>query len=272
MTPSILVRAKGQHAAEEALRLVRERGRWLATPGGRVLGYEGDGLVVELHTAFAGSFMVGGRDRRREAMAGRGLPMGSATLVVRDGWLEPALVAAVGDRMEIAGVARFRDGPWVHEVAACLAGIPAFVVAEDADDLRAAVDAVREVACGLWRPDVDRGLYLGVFMSPRSLWSHAALLPLVLAEAADGCGDLEVDAGETLTQACVKRFRVADPEAFETALRGMLGSWHVYRDGATADVTVGLEKGRDLLDAEMRRLGIGNLSELEVRVALAVPV
>lgn len=205
---------KARTAAEEALRLVRKRGGWISGPGGRVRGYEADGVLVELHTPFAGTAKVGHAYRCQAALDGRHLPDGTATLVVRDEWESPALVAVLDEQMRVAGVARYREGDWVHEVSAKLTGVPAFVLRDDADDLAAAVGTVNLVASRLW-PAPSRAVFLGVVMATRALWSHSALLPLVLAEVAPE--GLEIDAGpETaLTRVCVKRFRVLRPKAFD---------------------------------------------------------
>lgn len=261
---------KARSAAEEALRLVREHGGWITAPGGRVRGYEADAILIELHTAFAGNATVGHALRYRAALDGRDLPDGTATLVVRDEWDSPALVAVLDERMQVAGVARYREGEWIHEVSAKLTGVPAHVLREDADDLTAAIATIDLVASRLW-PAPSRAIYLGVVMSVRALWSHSALLPLVLAEVAPE--GLEIDAGSdtTLTRACVRRFKVARPKAFEARLRDLFAGWHVYREGSVAEVGVELGGGREWLDAEMRRLGIGDLDDLDVRVALAVP-
>ena len=64
---------------------------------------------------------------------------------------------------------------------------------------------------------------------------------------------------------------MARPKAFEARLRDLFAGWHVYREGSVAEVGVELGGGREWLDAEMRRLGIGDLDDLDVRVALAVP-
>lgn len=261
---------KARSVAEEALKLVRERGGWIAGPGGRVRGYEADGILVELHTPFAGHAKISDAHRYQAAMEGRGLPDGTATLVVRDEWESPALVAVLDEQMRVAGVARYREGDWVHEVSAKLTGVPAFVLRDDADDLAAAVGTVNLVASRLW-PAPSRVIFLGVVMATRALWSHSALLPLVLAAVASE--GLEIDAGpETaLTRVCVKRFRVFRQKAFEARLRDLFAGWHVYRGGGVPEVAVELWGGREWLDAEMRRLGIGDLEELDVRVALAAP-
>lgn len=261
---------KACSAAEEALRLVREHGGWITAPGGRVRGYEADAILIELHTAFAGNAKVGDALRYRAALDGRDLPNGTATLVVRDEWDSPALVAVLDERMQVAGVARYREGEWIHEVTAGLTGVPAFVLREDADDLTAAIATIDLVASRLWSAP-SRAVFLGVVMSVRALWSHSALLPLVLAEIAPE--GLEIDAGSdtTLTRAYVRRFKVARPKAFEARLRDLFAGWHVYRGDAVAEIGVELGGGREWLDAEMRRLGIGDLDDLDVRVALAVP-
>jgi hypothetical protein len=106
-------------------------------------------------------------------------------------------------------------------------------------------------------------------MSLRSLWVHSSLLPLVLAETVPE--GLEIDAGETLTGTVVKRLEIRRPRAFEANLRRLFGSWNVYRGDAGPEVSVELQGGRERLEAEMRRLGIGDLAELEVRVAMAAP-
>lgn len=262
---------KARSAAEEALRLVREYGGWITAPGGRIRGYEADGILVELHTPFSRRAKVSDAHRYQAALDGRGLPDGTATLVVRDEWDTPALVAVLDEQMRVAGVARYREGDWVHEVYAKLTGVPAFVLRDDADDLAAAVATVSLVASRLW-PAPSRAIFLGVVMGVRALWSHSALLPLVLAEVAPM--GLEIDAGPetTLTRVCVKRFKVTRPKAFEARLRDLFAGWHVYRGGAVAEVGTELERGREWLDAEMRRVGIGDLDDLDVHVALSAPM
>lgn len=261
---------KARSAAEEALRLVREHGGWITAPGGRIRGYEADAIMVELHTAFSGTAKIDHAYRYQAALDGRGLPDGTATLVVRDEWESPALVAVLDEQMRIAGVARYREGEWIHEMAAKLTGVPAYVCREDADDLAAAAATVNLVASRLW-PTPSRAIFLGVVMATRALWSHSALLPLVLAEVAPQ--GLEIDAGSesALTRVCVKRFRVVRPKAFEARLRDLFAGWHVYRGDGVPEVAVELERGREWLDAEMRRLGIGELDDLDVRAALAAP-
>lgn len=262
---------KARSAAEEALKLVRERGGWIAGPGGRVRGYEADGILVELHTPFAGTAKMGHAYRYQAALDGRHLPDGAVTLVVRDEWESPALVAVLDEQMRVAGVARYREGDWVHEVSAKLTGIPAFVLRDDADDLAAAVATVNLVASRLW-PALSRAIVLGVVMSVRALWSHSALLPLVLAKIAPQGLEIDVGPETVLTRVCVKRFRVLRPKAFEARLRDLFAGWHVYRGDAVPEVAVELGEGRKWLDAEMRRLGIGDLDDLDVRVAMAAPV
>jgi hypothetical protein len=268
MGTPIFLQAKAEAVAEQALRLVRERGGWLSTPGGRVRGCEADGIAVELHTAFAGSFSLSHRHRYQAALDGRVLPDGTATLVVKDGWESPALVAVLDERMRLTGVALFRDGDWLHDLASATTGHPAYVCREDADDLTAAIATVKLLANRVWGEDA-RALVLGVFMSLRSLWVHSSLLPLVLAETVPE--GLEIDAGETLTGTVVKRLEIRRPRAFEANLRRLFGSWNVYRGDAGPEVSVELQGGRERLEAEMRRLGIGDLAELEVRVAMAAP-
>lgn len=262
---------KARSAAEEALRLVRDHGGWIAGAGGRVRGYEADGILVELHTPFAGHAKVGDAHRYQAALDGRDLPVGNATLVVRDEWESPALVAVLDGRMRVVGVARFREGEWVHEVSSRLTGVPAYVCREDADDLAATVATIDLVASRLW-PAPSRAVFLGVVMATRALRSHSALLPLVLAEVAPM--GLEIDAGPetSLARVCVRRFRVPRPKAFEAGLRDLFAGWHVHRGGSIAEVGVELERGREWLDAEMRRLGIGDLDDLDVRVALSAPM
>lgn len=262
---------KARSAAEEALRLVRKHGGWITAPGGRIRGYEADAIMVELHTAFSGTAKIDHAHRYQAALEGRGLPDGTATLVVRDEWDTPALVAVLDEQMRVAGVARYREGDWVHEVSAKLTGIPAFVLRDDADDLAAAVATVNLVASRMW-PAPSRVIFLGVVMATRALWSHSALLPLVLAEVAPQ--GLEIDDGpETaLTRVCVKRFRVSRPKAFEARLRDLFAGWHVYRGDGTPEVAVELGEGRQWLDAEMCRLGSGDLEDLDIRVALAAPM
>jgi hypothetical protein len=264
----IMLQVKAQAAAEQALKLIRERGGWISTPKGRVRGYEADGVALELHTAFAGNVDVSHRHRYQAALDGRVLPDGVATLVIRDGWDAPALVAVLDERMRIGGVARYRDGEWLHDLSAATTGHTAFVCREDADDLTAAVATVKLLANRMWDEDA-RALVLGVFMSLRSLWVHSLLLPLVLAETVPE--GLEIDAGETLTGTVVKRLEIGRPRAFEANLRRLFGSWHVYRGDAGPEVSVELGKGRERLEAEMRRQGLGDLGELEVRVAMAAP-
>ncbi len=262
---------KAQSAAEEALKLVRERGGWIVGPGGRVRGYEADGILVELHTPFAGTAKMGRTYRYQAALDGRHLPDGAATLVVRDEWESPALVALLDEQMRVAGVARYREGDWVHEVSAKLTGVPTFVLRDDADDLAAAIGTVNLVASHLW-PAASRAVFLGVVMATRALWSHSTLLPLVLAEVAPQ--GLEVDVGPetSLARVCVKGFRVLRPKAFEARLRDLFAGWHVYRGDGVPEVAAELGEGREWLDAEMRRLGIGDLEDLDIRVALAAPM
>lgn len=266
----LMAQAKACLAAEEALRLVRERGCWLSTPGGRVRGYEADGVSVELHTRFAGTVRVTEAQRYQAALHGRGLAPEAATLVVSDGWASPALVAALDGHMRLAGVARFREGAWMHEVSAARAGIPVYVAREDADDLAAASETVRLVAERIW-PAGARIVYLGLVMSTRALWSHSALLPQVLAATVPE--GIEIDAGPeaTLARVCVRRLKIAHASGFEAGLRRLLESWQVRRVGDGVEVSVDLDYGREWLDGEMRRSGLGDLSDLEVRVALAAP-
>lgn len=264
----IILQAKAEAAAEQALKLIRERGGWISTPGGRVRGFEADGVSVELHTVFAGSPSVSHRHRYQAAIDGRELPDGMAALVVRDGWDSPALVAVLDDRMKICGVAKYREGDWVHDVSSAISGRPAFVCRDDADDLTAAIATVKLSATRMWGDDA-RALFLGVVMGIRALWAHSSLLPLVMAEVAPE--GMEIDAGNTLTGVVVKPLVIRNPRAFEASLRRLFEGWHVYRGDGIPEVGIELEEGRERLDMEMRRLGIGDLSELEVRVALAAP-
>jgi hypothetical protein len=146
MGTPIFLQAKAEAAAEQALQLLRERADWISTPKGRVHGYEADGVVIELHTAFAGHMSVSHRHRYQAALDGRVLPDGVATLVVRDGWDTPALIAVLDGRMHLAGVARYREGDWVHDVASAATGHPAYVCREDTDDLTAAIATVKILA------------------------------------------------------------------------------------------------------------------------------
>lgn len=261
---------KARSAAEEALRLVRERGGWINASGGRIRGYEADAFMVELHTAFSGTAKIDHAYRYQAALDGRRLPDGTATLVVRDEWNTPALVAVLDAHMRIASVARFREGEWIHEVSAKLTGVPAFVLRDDADDLSAAVGTIDLVASRLW-PAPSRAVFLGVVMATRALWSHSALLPVVLAEIAPQGLEIDVGPETVLTRVCVKRFRAVRPKAFEARLRDLFAGWHVYRGDGVPEVAVELGEGRKWLDAEMRRLGIGDLEGLDIRVALAAP-
>lgn len=265
----ILLQVKAQAAAEQALKLIRERGGWISTPGGRVRGFEADGVLVELHTAFAGNVAMSRRHRYQAALDGRVLPDGVATLVIRDGWDSPALVAVLDERMRIGGVARYREGDWIHDLSAATTGHPAFVCREDADDFGPAIATVKLLATRLWGSEA-RAVFAGVVMGIRSLWVHSSLLPLVLAETAPDV--MEIDGGPTLTGAVVKRLKVHGPRDFETSLRRLFLSWHVYRGGTIPEVTVELDAGREWLEVEMGRLGIGDLAELDVRVALAAPL
>lgn len=267
-TPLIL-QAKAHAAAEQALKLVRERGGWISTPGGRIRGCEADGVAVELHTAFAGSFSVSRRHRYQAALDGRSLPDGIATLVVRDGWNTPALVAALDERMRVAGVACYREGNWVHDIASAISGRPAYVHREDADDLSPAIATVKLLATHMWGTDAQ-AVFAGVVMGIRSIWVHSSLLPLLLAEVAPE--GMEIDVGNTLTGVAVKKLEIRGQRAFELSVRRILGRWHVYRGGSVPEVAVELDAGREWLDGEMRRLAIGDLDELHVRVALAAPL
>ncbi|MBF0094365.1 MAG: hypothetical protein HQL34_07460 [Alphaproteobacteria bacterium] len=266
MGTPIFVQAKAEAAAEQALKLVRERGGWISTPGGRVRGCEADGVLVELHTPFAGNIAVSDLHRYQAALDGRDLPDGVSTLVVKDGWNSPALIAVLDERMRLAGVARFREGDWVHDVASAMSGRPAYVHRDDADDVVTAIATMKLLATRLWGDDA-RLVFLGVVMGIRSLWVHSSLLPLVLAEVEPG--GLEIDVGATLTGVCVKRLEIRNPKTFENRLRRLFGGWHVYRGDRVPEVGVELDGGRERLEGEMLRLGIGDLAELEVRVAMA---
>lgn len=268
MGTPIFVQAKAEAAAEQALKLVRERGGWISTPGGRVRGFEADGVLVELHTAFAGCTTVSHGHRYQAALDGRVLPDGVATLVVRDGWDTPALIAVLDDRMHLAGVARFREGDWVHDVASAMSGRPAYVHRDDADDLVTAIATMKLLATRLWGDDA-RVVFLGLVMGIRAVWVHSSLLPLILADVVPE--GLEIDSGATLTGVCVKRLEIRRPRAFEAALRRLFEGWHVYRGDGGPEVGVELDGGRERLEGEMLRLGIGDLAELEVRVAMAAP-
>lgn len=265
------VQFKALSVAEEALRLVKEHGGWISTSSGRICGVEADGVLVELHTPFAGYSKVSHAYRYQAALDGRHLPDGTATLVVWDGWDTPALVAVLDERMRVAGVARYREGEWIHEVSARLKGVPAYVCRDDADDLAATIATIGLMASRLW-PVPSRAVFLGVVMSVRALWSHSTLLPLVLAHVEPNGLEIDTGAESTLTRVCVKRFEVSRPRAFEAKLRDLFMGWHVYRGGAVAEVGVGLEIGRERLDAAMRRQGIGDLDDLDVRVAMAAPM
>lgn len=232
-------------------------------------GYEADGVAIELHTAFAGHMSVSHRHRYQAALDGRVLPDGVATLVVRDGWDTPALIAVLDGRMHLAGVARYREGDWVHDVASAATGHPTYVCREDTDDLTAAIATVKILATRTWGSGA-RAVFAGVVMGIRSLWVHSSLLPLVLAEIVPE--GMDIDVGATLTGVCVKRLEIRNSKTFENRLRRLFGGWHVYCGCAVPEVGVELDAGREWLDAEMHRLDIGDLAELDVRVALASPL
>lgn len=268
MTVPAFTLAKARIAAEEALALVRHDGAWGRDERGRFLLVEGDGVTVELRTAFNGGVALGQASRYRAAVEGHPLGPVHGTLVVRDEWTSPALVATVDELMMVSGLSSFREGFWRHEVTGLLKGIPGFVARDDSDDLPAAIQTIRDTVQRLDLP--QQAVAFGVVIATRSLWTHSSLLPLVLAATVRGTGEMEIDhAPEGFLCGCaVKRLAIHDEAAFGRRLKGLLGSWSVSDNELWIELAEGVDALARLTECE----GIEPPTDVDVAIALAAPL